>query len=56
MAGRKHALTSAAERDRLRAYDRIVAGYLLNQRGGSSFVGATWVSEHYWKAVEFPTR
>jgi hypothetical protein len=56
MAGRKHALTSEAERDRLRAYHRNVGGYLLKQPASSSFLGAMSVLEHYWKAVEFPTR
>jgi CheY-like chemotaxis protein len=48
--------TSEAEKDRLRAYDRNVAGYLLKQRAGSSFVDAMSMLEHYWKTVEFPTR
>jgi CheY-like chemotaxis protein len=47
--------TSAAEEDRLRAYDKNVAGYVLKHRVGQSFLDSISMLEHYWRVVEFPT-
>lgn len=46
--------TSAETEDRLQAYDKNVAGYVLKQRLGESFLGAINMLEHYWRVVEFP--
>jgi CheY-like chemotaxis protein len=47
--------TSSADEDRLRAYQLNVAGYVLKQHAGESFVEAISMLEHYWRVVEFPT-
>ena len=46
--------TSAAEEDRTRAFNRNVAGYVLKERSGQSFLEAIAMLEHYWRVVEFP--
>jgi CheY-like chemotaxis protein len=46
--------TSAAEEDRMRAYDHNVAGYLLKDSSGRSFLEAISMLEHYWRIVMFP--
>jgi CheY-like chemotaxis protein len=47
--------TSGAEEDRAKAYGKNVAGYVLKQRSGQSFLEAISMLEHYWRVVEFPT-
>jgi CheY-like chemotaxis protein len=46
--------TSAAEEDRMRAYDMNVAGFVLKDRSGQSFIEAISMLEHFWRVVEFP--
>jgi CheY-like chemotaxis protein len=46
--------TSSADEDRMRAYAKNIAGYVLKQRPGQSFVDAIGMLEHYWRIVEFP--
>lgn len=46
--------TSADERDRVRAYDKNVAGYVLKHDPGRSFMDAIAMFEHYWRVVELP--
>jgi len=46
--------TSAAAEDRMRAYDKNVAGYVLKHRPGQSFLDSISMLEHYWRIVEFP--
>jgi len=46
--------TSAAEEDRVRAYDKNVAGYVLKHRPGQSFLDAISMLRHYWRVIEFP--
>jgi len=46
--------TSSANEDRARASALNVAGYVLKQRPGQSFVDAISMLEHYWRIVEFP--
>ena len=46
--------TSAAEEDRVRAYDMNVAGYVLKHSAGRSFLDAVSMIEHYWRVVELP--
>jgi CheY-like chemotaxis protein len=47
--------TSADEEDRMRAYDKNVAGYVLKHRLGQSFLDSISMLEHYWRVIEFPT-
>lgn len=46
--------TSSAEEDRIKAYDKNVAGYMLKSNAGDSFVNALSMLDHYWRVVEFP--
>ena len=46
--------TSAAEEDRVRAYNHNIAGYVLKHSPGRSFMEAIDTLEHYWRLVEFP--
>lgn len=46
--------TSAAEEDRMHAYDKNVAGYVLKHRPGQTFLEAISMLEHYWRVIEFP--
>jgi CheY-like chemotaxis protein len=46
--------TSAAEEDRINAYDLNVAGYVLKHSPGHSFLDAIAMLEHYWRIVELP--
>ena len=46
--------TSAAAEDRMRAYDKNVAGYVLKHRPAQSFLDSISMLEHYWRIVEFP--
>lgn len=46
--------TSSAEEDRIRAYDYNVAGYVLKNRLGPSFLESITMLHHYWRVIEFP--
>jgi len=46
--------TSAAEEDRMQAYGKNVAGYVLKHRPGHSFIEAVSMLNHYWRVIEFP--
>jgi len=46
--------TSAAEEDRVNAYGKNVAGYMLKSNAGHTFLDALAMLDHYWKVVEFP--
>lgn len=46
--------TSAAEEDRINAYNLNVAGYVLKHSPGHSFLDAIAMLEHYWRIVELP--
>lgn len=48
--------TSAAEEDRIRAYNHNVAGYILKQNSGHTFLEAISMLEHYWRVVELPDK
>ena len=47
-------VTSAAEEDRIRAYNKNVAGYVLKHSPGRTFIDAVTMLEHYWRVIEFP--
>jgi CheY-like chemotaxis protein len=46
--------TSAAAEDRVRAYDKNVAGYILKHRSGESFLGSMTMLKDYSRMIEFP--
>lgn len=46
--------TSMAPDDRARAYAQGIAGYMLKQRDGQSFLETIDTLEHYWRIIEFP--
>lgn len=46
--------TSDADRDKAKAYDRQVAGYILKSRVGRDFLGLLEMLEAYWRIVELP--
>ncbi len=47
--------TSDTDEDKLAAYERHVAGYLVKSHLGVSYVGLTQMLDNYWRTVEFPT-
>jgi DNA-binding NarL/FixJ family response regulator len=46
--------TSAAEEDRLCAYAKNVAGYILKHRSQLGFLETISMLQHYWQVIEFP--
>ncbi|TRX02919.1 response regulator [Candidatus Methylobacter oryzae] len=46
--------TSADEQDRISAYEKNIAGYVLKHSVGHSFMDAISMLEHYWRVVELP--
>ena len=48
--------TSAAEEDRVRAYNKCIAGYVLKHSPAHTFLDAVTMLEHYWRVIEFPER
>lgn len=46
--------TSTADQDRVAAYDKHVAGYIVKARTESSFTEALEMIDHYWRVIEFP--
>lgn len=47
--------TSKADQDRLAAYDKNVAGYIIKSDVGSGFTEVMTMLESYWKIVTLPT-
>ena len=46
--------TSDREEDKVAAYDRHVAGYILKSRAGADFLEVTRLLKTYWHLVELP--
>jgi CheY-like chemotaxis protein len=46
--------TSSAEEDRLHAYEKNVAGYVVKHRIGQDFLDSIAMLQAYWRVVEFP--
>ena len=46
--------TSDSEGDKLAAYNKNVAGYMLKSRVGEQFLRLTELFDHYWRIIEFP--
>lgn len=47
--------TSQDEQDRLRAYERNIAGYITKSKAGRDFSALVTMLEHYWRIVELPS-
>ena len=48
--------TSNNDKDKLSAYDRNIAGYMLKSRAGEDFIHLIEMLKFYWRYVEFPPR
>ena len=48
--------TSNAESDKISAYKRHIAGYLLKSKAGEEFINLTQMVDCYWRYVEFPPK
>lgn len=46
--------TSNHDRDRVSAYERNVAGYVVKANPAESFTESMRMIDHYWRVVEFP--
>jgi CheY-like chemotaxis protein len=46
--------TSGADKDKIKAYDLGVAGYILKTNPANVFLEATALLDVYWRVVEFP--
>jgi CheY-like chemotaxis protein len=46
--------TSNREEDKVAAYDRQVAGYLVKSQLGDDFLRLTQLLDTYWQVIEFP--
>ena len=46
--------TSASDEDRAKAYDKNIAGYILKNDPGRTFLESIALLDHYWKIIEFP--
>lgn len=46
--------TSTLDRDRIAAYEKQVAGYIVKERAGDDFVRLLDLLGHYWQVVELP--
>jgi CheY-like chemotaxis protein len=46
--------TSEAHGDRVRAYHKNVAGYVLKQGAAGNFIDSIAMLHHYWTMVQFP--
>lgn len=55
---RKHIVfvltTSDSDRDKVAAYDKQVAGYMVKSKAGSDFVELIGLLDCYWRVVELP--
>ncbi|MGZ0188770.1 MAG: response regulator [Alphaproteobacteria bacterium] len=47
--------TSNDEKDKLQAYEKHVAGYILKTEAGQSFIEALGMLDQYWRVVELST-
>ena len=46
--------TSAADEDRVRAYNRCIAGYILKHSPAHAFLDAITMLKQHWRIIEFP--
>lgn len=48
--------TSNAERDKIAAYNKQVAGYIVKEKAGADYMSLVTMLERYWQLVELPPR
>lgn len=48
--------TSDDDRDKVAAYQRFVAGYIVKSRVGDDFIKVVEMLDTYWRVIEFPPR
>lgn len=46
--------TSDDDRDKVAAYDKHVAGYMVKSKAGEDFMQLIGLLDHYWRVVEMP--
>lgn len=46
--------TSKSDQDKMAAYDRHVAGYVVKSEVGAGFIELVGLLDHYWRVVELP--
>lgn len=46
--------TSDDDRDKVAAYDKQVAGYIVKTKVGEDFIRLTSLLDHYWRVIELP--
>lgn len=46
--------TSNDDRDKVAAYERQVAGYMVKSKAGEDFMQLIALLDHYWRVVELP--
>lgn len=46
--------TSDADTDVMRAYDNLIAGYMVKGKAGDDFFELIGMLDHYWRVIEFP--
>ncbi|WP_071872291.1 response regulator [Atopomonas hussainii] len=46
--------TSRDDQDKLAAYEKHVAGYIVKQNAGDDFLQLISLLDHYWRIVEWP--
>lgn len=46
--------TSDDDQDKLQAYEKQVAGYIVKTKAGEDFVNLIGMLDHYWRVVELP--
>lgn len=46
--------SSDDDRDKLAAYEKHVAGYVVKSKAGEDFMNLIGMLDHYWRIVEFP--
>lgn len=46
--------TSTDDEDKMRAYAKHVAGYIVKSKAGAGFLDAVSMLDHYWRVVELP--
>ncbi|WP_445773304.1 response regulator [Shewanella sp.] len=47
--------TSSADQDKVSAYEKNVAGYMVKKQVGESFLNIVDMLDHYWRVVELPS-
>lgn len=45
---------TTSDSDILRAYDKLIAGYMVKAKAGQDFMELIGMLDHYWKIIEFP--